>query len=210
LNLPQVVTRWLDTAFPHRQGPQIGKVLSFGSGAGENSYSARVRVLKPGSLEETERVLEDVPVSPIWAGPGGTGIYAPLPADTLVVIGYVEMNPSYPYIQGVWGEFYNAADFQPDECLITSGGQTIKVKGKEIEINGGAHGGLIRIEELKTNLQKNTEILSLILSVVRSPVPIAEPGSGSPSALQGALRAALLGRSVADFSRIENTRVRHG
>jgi len=77
LNIRKIVNRWLDAAMPHRQGPQIGRVLKFNFGSGENIYSARIRILKTDGLEETERILEDVPLSPIWVGSQGAGVYAP-------------------------------------------------------------------------------------------------------------------------------------
>jgi len=209
LRIKDIVCRWLDAAMPHRQGPQIGKVLSFGSGSGTNEYSARVRILKPGSLEETETVLEEVPTSPLWASSNGAGVYAPLPEDTLVIVGYIEHNPSYPYIEGVWGEYYDSADFKSDEFLITNGIQGIKIKTGEIHFNGDGLGGLVKIETLKRELTKNVGILNAALGVVRG-TPILEPGNGGPSALQAALKLALGRKTPGDFAQIENETVKHG
>ena len=194
---------------PHRQGSQIGKVLSFNSGPGTNRYSARVRVLKPGNLEETKRILEDVPASPIWAGPRGTGLYAPLPRGTLVIVGYIEHNPSHPYIQALWGELHSAADFQPDEFLITNGAISLTVKSRELHLNGANLGGLIKIGELTANLNKNVDLLVSLLGVLQG-APVSEPGNDKPSTLHTVLREALAGKSVGDFSQLENTAVKHG
>jgi len=196
-------------AMPHRQGPEVGRVLKFNSSSGENTYSARVRILKTGSLEETKRILEDVPVSPIWAGLQGAGIYAPLPEGTLVIVGYIDHNTSHPYIQGVWGEFYNAANFELDELLITNGAISITLKSGELHLNGSNLGGLIKIRELAEGLNKNVELLSSLLGVLQG-AQINEAGNGSPSSLQAALRTALAGKSVGDFSQIENAVVKHG
>jgi hypothetical protein len=38
---------------------------------------------------------------------------------------------------------------------------------------------------------------------------INEPGSGSPSALQAALKIALTGQQLGDYSQIEDTKVKH-
>ena len=189
---------------PHRQGPQIGKVLRFNTGAGENTHSARVRILKSGSLEETERILEEVPYSPIWAGSNGAGVYAPLPADTLVVIGYVEFDPSHPYIQGVWGEFYKAADFKADEFLITNGSIFITIKAQELLLNGDNLGGLIKVNKLITNLHKNELFLKAIQAAIN--------GAASPGALLAALKPSV-SLPLGDFSNIssfENSKVKHG
>ncbi len=102
MTIKETVIKWLDVAMPHRQGPQIGKVLQVKSGP---VCGVQVKILKPGSLEETERIIDDVPAPMIWKGPGGLGFYNPLEVGTLIVIGYVDFNPAHPYIQGIWGEF---------------------------------------------------------------------------------------------------------
>ena len=83
----------------------------------------------------------------------------------------------------------------------------IKTKGK-VEINGSDYGGLIKIEELKLQLQKNTAILSGLLGVLKAPV--MEQGNGSPSAFQAALITAIGALQTGDFSNIENKKVVHG
>lgn len=204
MSVREIVARWLDAAMPHRQGPQIGRVLKFNSGSGENTYSARVRVLRPGSLEETERILEDVPYSPIWAGPDGTGVYAPLPVDTLVIVGYVEFNPAHPYIEGVWGEFYQAADFKPKEFLITNGTTTITVKPNELRLNGDSLGGLVKVNQLITHLRMNEEFLRAIQTAIKTAV--------NPNSLLANLKTSEA-LDLGDFSsasNFENSKVKHG
>jgi len=204
LSIREIVAQWLDAAMPNRQGPQIGKVLSFGSGSGEGRYSARIRVLRPGSLEETDRILEDVPVSPVWAGSGGTGVYAPLPEGTLVIVGYVEMNSAYPYIEGVWGEFYQAADFKPKEFLITNGTISITVKPEKLHLNGSNLGGLVKVNELISKLQMNEKFLKGIKTAVNA--------AGTPVLLLAGLKL-LEELPLGDFSSasdFENSKVKHG
>ena len=83
----------------------------------------------------------------------------------------------------------------------------IKTKGNT-EINGNDYGGLIKIEELKTQLQKNTAILQGLLGTLKA--PITEPGNGSPSAFQAALITAIGALQAGNFSNIENKKVAHG
>ena len=83
----------------------------------------------------------------------------------------------------------------------------IKTKVKK-QINGSDYGGLIKIEELKKQLQKNTAILNGLLGVLK--VPAAEPGNGSPSVFQAALLGAIGTMQTGDFSNIENNKVVHG
>lgn len=91
--------------------------------------------------------------------------------------------------------------------IETDGDCKIKTKGKT-EINGSDYGGLIKIEELKMQLQKNTAILNGLLGVLKAPV--TEPGNGSPSVFQAALLDAIGTMQTGDFSNIENKKVVHG
>lgn len=99
--------------------------------------------------------------------------------------------------------------------MLNSGNIEIELKGDykiktegNIELNGSDFGGLIKIEELKMQLQKNTAILNGILGTLKAPIP--EPGNGAPSAFQGALIAAVGTMQAGDFSNIENKKVKHG
>lgn len=83
----------------------------------------------------------------------------------------------------------------------------VKAKGN-IEINGSDFGGLIKIEELKTQLQKNTAILQGLVGTLKT--PITEPGNGSPSAFQATLITAIGALQAGNFSNIENKKVVHG
>lgn len=83
----------------------------------------------------------------------------------------------------------------------------VKAKGN-IEINGSDYGGLIKIEELKTQLQKNTAILQGLLGTLKT--PITETGNGSPSAFQATLITAIGTLQAGNFSNIENKKVVHG
>ena len=83
----------------------------------------------------------------------------------------------------------------------------VKTEGN-IELNGSDFGGLIKIEELKMQLQKNTAILNGILGTLKAPV--AEQGNGAPSVFQAALITAIGTMQTGDFSNIENKKVKHG
>lgn len=78
-----------------------------------------------------------------------------------------------------------------------------------IQLRDGAFGGLTKTLELQLQLDKSNQLLAALLLVING-VPILEPGSGSPSALQIALKAALVGQQLGDFSQIENTNITHG
>lgn len=73
---------------------------------------------------------------------------------------------------------------------------------------GGTNGGLTITPELVSNLDKNNQILQDLLTVLTG-APIPEPGNGAPSALQAALSVLLTGKTVGDFSGVENVKFKH-
>lgn len=86
---------------------------------------------------------------------------------------------------------------------------SIRLITDSIELSGDSFGGLIKIEELKKELNKNNQILISLLSVINgAPIPTAPVTS--PSSLQLAFKGVLVGKQIADFSNIENNKVKHG
>ena len=85
---------------------------------------------------------------------------------------------------------------------------SIELEGEKIKLNGDSLGGLIKIEELKKELEKNNQILQIILQVCS--IPVNEAGNGSPSVFQQTLNAALQGKTIGNFNNIENDKVLHG
>lgn len=92
---------------------------------------------------------------------------------------------------------------------MIAGDMGLKLTANGIVMNGGGYGGLIKINELKTQLEKNNSLLSALIDTL-SGAPIAEPGNGAPSALQQALAVAIQGKALANFKDIENTNITHG
>ena len=70
------------------------------------------------------------------------------------------------------------------------------------------HSGLIIIDKLKAQIDKNSLILNNLLTVLTGP-PVLEPGNSAPSALQAVLGALLAGKGTADLSNITNDDVKH-
>lgn len=109
---------------------------------------------------------------------------------SLVIASFI--SPSQAWISGV---------DDPEKILIDA---------PEVIINGGGSKGLIIAESLFTELQKDVAILKGILQVINGS-PIPEPGSGSPSALQTALKAALAAKSPGNYGeKLLNDKVTHG
>lgn len=96
-----------------------------------------------------------------------------------------------------------------DSALWTKkGGWIVCRNDGSVELFGKDSGGLVKGKELKSQLDKNSQILQTLLAVLKTPVP--EPGNGSPSAFQAALNSALAGKTPGDFSQIESDKVFHG
>ncbi|UTY31734.1 hypothetical protein [Treponema putidum] len=80
--------------------------------------------------------------------------------------------------------------------------------GKKLNLNGDNFSGLVKADELISQLQKNTAILNGILGTLKA--PITEAGNGAPGAFQGALMTAIGALQTGDFSNIKNDKVLHG
>jgi hypothetical protein len=81
-------------------------------------------------------------------------------------------------------------------------------KVSSVVIDGGANGGLIKIEELKAQYLKTKLLLDAITEVING-VPIPEAGNGAPSGLQTALKTAITSMQTGSLENIENTKVKH-
>lgn len=75
-------------------------------------------------------------------------------------------------------------------------------------IDGGTNGGLIKVEELKSQYLKTKQLIDALTAVING-APIPEAGSGAPSAFQFALKSALVAQTTGTFANIENTKVKH-
>jgi len=113
---------------------------------------------------------------------------------------------------------FGSVDTKPvdgSDCLIAilEGNESVAflMYANEVELlqfNGGENGGLTITPELVTQLNKTNELLQAVLTVL-SGTPIPEPGNGSPSALQAALKAAVAGKQLGDYTSIENPKITH-
>lgn len=101
-------------------------------------------------------------------------------------------------------------DLNDGDAVLWSedGGKVIVRADKTVELNGIDFGGLIKIQELKKELEKTNTFLKAFVNVLK--VPVTEPGNGSPSAFQSTLNGVLSSLPLADFSKIENEKVKHG
>ena len=79
---------------------------------------------------------------------------------------------------------------------------------ESIVIDGGENGGLTITPKLVDELGKTNSLLQAFITVI-SGATVPEPGNGSPSALQIALKGAITGKQLGDYSEIENTKIKH-
>nr|WP_321294603.1 hypothetical protein [uncultured Sphaerochaeta sp.] len=105
--------------------------------AATGGYCIDATVLVPGSLEATGELLKEVPLSPIWAGKDGRGIYAPPEEGTVVVVSFIASSKAWPFVGAVYGEQVKpCSDAAPASLVICDG------KGAHITL---AHDGKITI-----------------------------------------------------------------
>lgn len=97
-----------------------------------------------------------------------------------------------------------------DDWMVVAVGEINKclLSASQVVFNEGTFGGLIKIEELKSELDKVNEILQSLMAVI-SGTPIPEPGNSAPSALQTSLNAAIAGKTLPTYLDIENTKIKH-
>jgi hypothetical protein len=138
------IKNMLNLLLPNRAAPVLGRVLKAYEGPGKGKYAVDVRVVTAGTLEDTDQVIAEVPISPIWAGKKGKGLYAIPPVDSLVIVEFLAWNPAYPYVSGIWADEYETGTFKKDQFVITDGDtisitidaakKSISVKNETIEV----------------------------------------------------------------------------
>ena len=76
----------------------------------------------------------------------------------------------------------------------------------ETVFNSGTH-GMVKADELKSQSEKDKDILDALLQIINGS-PIPEPGNGSASAFQTALKAALTGKQSGTWNDLENSKIK--
>lgn len=156
--------------FPNYAAPALGRVIKAHEGPGKNAYSVDVRIVTAGTLEETGRVIAEVPISPIWVGKKGKGIYAVPPENSVVIVGFIAWSPAYPYVAGIWSDEYDAGEYKKGQLLMTDG------EGTKIGIDVDA---LFLFEtkqqSLKQVLDKITQVMSEIQTKGGPPQHVGSP-----------------------------------
>ncbi|WP_052444271.1 hypothetical protein [Flammeovirga sp. OC4] len=97
---------------------------------------------------------------------------------------------------------------EPEKVKTVIGETTIEVDQNGITFNEGNNGGLLITPTLVQELEKNNQLLDAFLKVLGG-APIFEPGNGAKSALQETLNGTLKTFELGDFSKVENTKIKH-
>lgn len=90
-------------------------------------YCIDATVLIPETLETTGELLKEVPLSPIWAGTDGRGIYAPPENGVVVVVGFVSNNKAWPFVIGPYGNQYAPSPDAKASSLVICDGKGAKL-----------------------------------------------------------------------------------
>jgi hypothetical protein len=139
----------LDAILPNRAAPVLGRVIKAYEGPGKGKYAVDVRVVTAGMLEDTKQEIAEVPLSPIWVGQKGKGLYAIPPVDALVIIEYLQWNTAYPYVSGMWSDDYEAGEYRENQLVLTDGeGMNLIIDAKKITIDSG-EGSVVPLEKKK-------------------------------------------------------------
>lgn len=154
----------LDALLPNRAAPVLGRVIKAYEGPGKGKYAVDVRVVTAGTLEDTKQEIAEVPLSPVWVGQKGKGLYAMPPVDALVIIEYLYWDTAYPYVSGMWSDEYEAGEYKENQLVLTDGdGMNFIIDAGEkiITIDNGK-GSVVTLEE--KNIKATNGELELTLN----------------------------------------------
>jgi hypothetical protein len=90
---------------------------------------------------------------------------------------------------------------------LDTGAELVASQGGEVAINGDQYGGLVKVNELRTELQKVNTFLTALRTAISSAIPVPNDGG---AALKIAITNAIAGQQLPTYSGIESTRTKHG
>ncbi len=160
----------------------------------EAAQTALVQLTIHDQDETVHVVLNATPESDM-----GINIYPAVDSD--VVVCDVDGDGIYTIIQ--YGKI--------DKVIVKTGDDAaeLEITTGTVKMNGGENGGLTITPTLQEELNKVKTLLTHIVGVINAMPMVAEAGSGAPSGLQGAIKAAIASDSLPNFDNIENVNVQH-
>lgn len=133
--------------------PELAIVKKIYTGSGKGKYCVDVEIVDPGSLEKTGELMSEVPMSPIWVGKSKIGIFCPPPKDTLVIVNFLRGDRSFPFVESLYGNTYESADFKADQFLITDGDKiNITIAEKEVKVVNDKVESVITASTMKSKI----------------------------------------------------------
>ena len=119
--------------------------------------------------------------------------------DSYVLVSTIGNNKNYAYVS-----IFSKVKSYLIKC---SNGVKIEIKDNgEVHLNGDGLGGLVKVAELKTQLDKNTQLLEAIQNVFNSWTPVPNDGGAALKAASTSFTT----MPTANLSNIENEKVKHG
>jgi len=159
----------------------------------------KVVAVDQGKLECTI-LLNEVEIEGVNLTPTSkkTGLIQIPKAGSHVIISTLH-NEEGDYFVSLFGEI-------EEVILITENKERVKITSSEVVFDSGENGGLIKIEELKSQLNKNTQAIQKILDVFSGWTPVVQDGG---AALKTQATSNLTGLQLANFANIENDKIKH-
>lgn len=206
--------------FPNFAPPCLARVTKVYENAGEGEYCCKCELLRSGDLKKSGQELDRVPFNPIWADRNGAGIYCLPETDSIVIVNFLELNKSFPYIAGIWSHNYQVPEHKAGSFIITDGqGTEIIITESKITIKSGDSscieidnssfniGGdkatdyIVKGDTLKTELTKHQIALQTLQKALTTWIPSPQDGG---AALQTACKA-FTSMQMPDYSSILST-----
>lgn len=171
-----------------------------------------------------QRIKELIPLQTVWV----TVESVDWEAKTMTAKSLSEEPPYYNVLLGLFSEYKkpaigsrclisqienkSAAYFlvyanELEEYLITDKtGFKLHLKEGVLQLNGDSFSGIVKAQELKQQLDKNTALLQKIQQVFMNWVAVPQDGGNALKALS----AQFINMQTADLSNIENEKIKHG
>ena len=148
----------------------------------QGGYCLDGTVLRPGSMEESGEILKEVPISPIWAGKNGQGVYCPPEDGQIVIVNWISGHSAWPFVAGIWSDGITPADGKRGRLVITDGqGGSVSLDGSGgLEITNG-NGAEIKMASPRIGiLNTSTSLKAILEQLVDEIVGLQTAGPPSP------------------------------
>lgn len=144
-------------------------------------YAVDLEVVHRATLQPTGELVAAVPLSPLWLGADGRGLYAPPQVGQIVILAWVEGDRGHPFIAGFHGDAHlPARAVASGELVLTDG------RGAELRIRDS----LWRIANAQDSLRTLLEdLIDEVKGLVTTPGPAAPHDHGVSPATKAKLQA---------------------